>query len=370
MKSFVREDYEIEKFRGVSEKMRSLNFKAEFILAFNSPLMNFCVYGCMLLISWFGAKLIVGGTMTTGELTSLISYCMQILMSLMMLSMVFVMIIMSRASMRRVYELLVEDVDLAEPDAPVAEVRDGSIRFNDVDFGYVEGKIVLKDIDLRIESGEVVGILGGTGSGKSTLVSLIPRLYDATQGSVEVGGVDVREYDIKTLRDAVAMVLQQNTLFSGTIKDNMRWGNENATDEEIIEACKVAQADKFINEFPDKYDTWIEQGGTNVSGGQKQRLCIARAMLKKPKILILDDSTSAVDTKTDALIRKGFKSVIPGTTKIIIAQRIASVMDADHVIVLDNGRINGYGTHEELIRSNKIYQEVYETQVKGGAIDE
>ena len=372
VKSFVREDYEEKKFKNVSEDIYDDFVKAEKLLAFNAPLMQFAAYGCMLFISWFGAKLIVASTMTTGELTSLIAYTMQILMSLMMLSMVFVMITMARASSERIVEILDEKSDLTNPENPVYEIKNGDISFRNVNFGYSKKKrkLSLKNINLDIKSGETVGIIGGTGSSKSSLVQLIPRLYDTTDGEVIVGDRNVKEYDIESLRDEVAMVLQKNVLFSGTIKENLRWGNDHAADEEIERVCKLAQADEFIQTFPDKYDTYIEQGGSNVSGGQKQRLCIARALLKKPKILILDDSTSAVDTKTDASIRRAFREEIPNTTKIIIAQRISSVEDADKIIVMDNGEINGIGTHEELLKNNEIYREVYNSQVKGGGDDE
>lgn len=368
VKNFVREDHEIQKFDAISGTIYKDFSLAERILALNSPLMQGCVYTCMILVSWLGAKQIVIGTMSTGNLMSFFTYIMQILSSLMMLSMVFVMITMSRASAERIVEVLDEQSDITNCDDPVYEVKDGSIQFTDVCFSYAKrpDKTVLDDIDLVIPSGQTVGIIGGTGSSKSSLVQLIPRLYDVTGGSVKVGGIDVRRYDLQTLRHNVAMVLQKNTLFSGTIKDNLRWGNPDATDEELVHACKLAQADDFIRAFPDGYETHIEQGGTNVSGGQKQRLCIARAILRKPKILILDDSTSAVDTKTDALIRKAFREEIPDTTKIIIAQRISSVMDADQIIVMDNGRINACGTHEELMATNEIYREVYESQQKGG----
>ena len=368
VKNFVREDHEIQKFDAISGTIYKDFSLAERILALNSPLMQGCVYTCMILVSWLGAKQIVIGTMSTGNLMSFSTYIMQILSSLMMLSMVFVMITMSRASAERIVEVLDEQSDITNCVDPVYEVKDGSIQFTDVCFSYAKrpDKTVLDDIDLVIPSGQTVGIIGGTGSSKSSLVQLIPRLYDATGGSVKVGGLDVRRYDLQTLRHNVAMVLQKNTLFSGTIKDNLRWGNPDATDEELVHACKLAQADDFIRAFPDGYETHIEQGGTNVSGGQKQRLCIARAILRKPKILILDDSTSAVDTKTDALIRKAFREEIPDTTKIIIAQRISSVMDADQIIVMDNGRINACGTHEELMATNEIYREVYESQQKGG----
>ena len=368
VKNFVREDHEIEKFDAISGTIYKDFSLAERVLALNSPLMQGCVYACMILVSWLGAKQIVIGNMSTGNLMSFFTYIMQILSSLMMLSMVFVMITMSRASAERIVEVLDEESDITNGDDPVYEVNDGSVEFTDVCFSYAKrpDKTVLDDIDLVIPSGQTVGIIGGTGSSKSSLVQLIPRLYDVTGGCVKVGGVDVRRYDLQTLRHNVAMVLQKNTLFSGTIKENLRWGNPDATDEELVHACRLAQADDFICTFPDGYDTYIEQGGTNVSGGQKQRLCIARAILRKPKILILDDSTSAVDTKTDALIRKAFREEIPDTTKIIIAQRISSVMDADQIIVMDNGRINACGTHEELMASNEIYREVYESQQKGG----
>lgn len=368
VKNFVREDHEIEKFDTISGTIYKDFSLAERILALNSPLMQGCVYACMILVSWLGAKQIVIGNMSTGNLMSFFTYIMQILSSLMMLSMVFVMITMSRASAERIVEVLDEESDITNCDNPVYEVKDGSVEFTDVSFSYAKrpDKTVLDDIDLIIPSGQTVGIIGGTGSSKSSLVQLIPRLYDVTGGCVKVGGVDVRNYDLQTLRHNVAMVLQKNTLFSGTIKENLRWGNPDATDEELVHACRLAQADDFIRTFPDGYDTYIEQGGTNVSGGQKQRLCIARAILRKPKILILDDSTSAVDTKTDALIRQAFREEIPNTTKIIIAQRISSVMNADQIVVMDNGRINACGTHEELLANNEIYREVYESQQKGG----
>ncbi len=368
VKNFVREDHEIEKFDTISGTIYKDFSLAERILALNSPLMQGCVYACMILVSWLGAKQIVIGNMSTGNLMSFFTYIMQILSSLMMLSMVFVMITMSCASAERIVEVLDEESDITNCDNPVYEVKDGSVEFTDVSFSYAKrpDKTVLDDIDLIIPSGQTVGIIGGTGSSKSSLVQLIPRLYDVTGGCVKVGGVDVRNYDLQTLRHNVAMVLQKNTLFSGTIKENLRWGNPDATDEELVHACRLAQADDFIRTFPDGYDTYIEQGGTNVSGGQKQRLCIARAILRKPKILILDDSTSAVDTKTDALIRQAFREEIPNTTKIIIAQRISSVMDADQIVVMDNGRINACGTHEELLANNEIYREVYESQQKGG----
>ncbi len=368
VKAYVREEHETEKFKGVSGLLYREFSKAQKTMACSSPLMQFCMYSCMLLISWFGARLIVGGSMTTGELTSLFSYAMQILMSLMMVAMVFVMITMSRASAERIAEVLAEQPDLHDPAQPVNEVRSGDIDFDHVDFSYKgeEGKLALRGVELHIKAGQTVGILGGTGAAKSTLVQLIPRLYDATHGTVRVGGVDVRDYGIAALRDQVAMVLQKNVLFSGTIKENLRWGNENASDEELQRVCRLAQADDFIRQMPAGYDTHIEQGGTNVSGGQKQRICIARALLKKPKILILDDSTSAVDTKTDALIRKAFAEEIPDTTKIIIAQRVASVQDADQIVILDGGAVQAIGTHEELLAGNPIYQEIYEQQTRKG----
>ena len=351
VKSFVREDFEEQKFKKISSSIYKDFTKAEKMIAFNAPVMQICVYTCMILISWIGANLIVGGTMTAGELTSMFTYTMQILMSLMMLSMIFVMTIMSKASVERINEVLIEVPDIANPAKPVTEVADGSIDFDHVSFSYSQNpdKLCLKDIDLHIKSGETIGIIGGTGSAKSSLVQLIPRLYDITSGALKVGGRDVRDYDLEVLRDAVSMVLQKNVLFSGTIKENLRWGNPNATEEELIHACQLAQADDFIQTFPDQYDTYIEQGGSNVSGGQKQRICIARALLKKPAILILDDSTSAVDTKTDAMIQKAFIDEIPDTTKLIIAQRISSVQNADRIVVMDNGRIADVGTHEELL---------------------
>ena len=371
VKAYVREKFEGEKFRKASENVRNLLMRAELILAWNAPLMQLTVYSCILLISWIGAQLIVSSgatTFTTGDLMSMLSYCMNILMSLMMLSMVFVMITMSAASAKRVAEVLDEQSDLTNGEDPVMEVRDGSVKFDHVSFAYKkDGEKALEDIDLDIKSGETIGIIGGTGSAKSSLVQLLPRLYDVTEGSVTIGGVDVRRYDLDTLRNNVAMVLQKNVLFSGTIAENLRWGNPNATDEEIHHACQLAQADGFIQEFPNKYDTYIEQGGTNVSGGQRQRLCIARALLKKPKILILDDSTSAVDTKTDKLIRTAFHDEIPDTTKIIIAQRIASVQESDMILVMEEGRITASGTHEELLKTCDEYRSIYESQTKNQA---
>lgn len=378
VKSFTREDFEEKKFEGISQSIFEDFSRAEKRLAFNMPLMQLCLYASMLLLSWFGAKAIVacGNNATlglsTGELTSLITYAMQILMSLMMLSMIFVMVIISRASAERIVEILEEESDLKDGENPIRTVKDGSITFENVSFSYARkaGKPVLSGINLSIVSGETIGIVGGTGSAKSSLVQLIPRLYDVSDGKITVGGVDVRDYDLETLRNQVAMVLQKNVLFSGTIQKNLRWGNENATDEELVHACRLAQADGFIREFPDGYDTYIEQGGTNVSGGQRQRLCIARALLKKPKILILDDSTSAVDAKTDSLIRQAFRQDIPNTTKIIIAQRVSSVQDADKIIVLNDGRVDAFGTHEELLEHCAIYREVYESQNRGGALHE
>ena len=371
VKSFVREDYETQKFSAASDSVRADFLKAEKILALNSPVMQFCVYTSMILISYFAAKLIVttGGTyLGVGSLTSMITYSMQILMSLMMLSMIFVMLTMAQASGKRICEVLDETSALQNPAKPVMQVKSGEVDFDRVSFKYSASarRNALSDITFHVASGQTVGIIGGTGSSKTSLVQLICRLYDVTDGSVKVGGVDVREYDLETLRNQVAVVLQKNVLFSGTIKENLRWGDANATDEELRHACELACADEFIQQMPDKYDTYIEQGGTNVSGGQKQRLCIARALLKKPKILILDDSTSAVDTKTDAKIRAAFRSEIPDTTKFIIAQRISSIQDADMILVLDGGRIDGMGTHEELLRSNQIYREVYESQNKAG----
>ena len=376
VKGFVREDYETEKFKGISEDIRRDFTKAETTIAFNPFLMQFSIYLCLVLISWFSARAIVGVSggisMTTGDLQNLITYAMMILMSLMMLSMIYVMTMISRECVSRIREVLAEKPTIEAPESAVRDIENGQIDFEHVGFSYADdpGKLCLSDIDLHIKSGETIGVIGGTGSGKSSLVQLIPRLYDATVGSVKVAGRDVREYDIEALRDAVAVVLQKNVLFAGTIKENLRWGKPDATDEEIAEVCRLAQADSFISQFPDGYDSHIEQGGTNVSGGQKQRLCIARALLKRPKVLILDDSTSAVDTKTDALIRKAFREYIPETTKIIIAQRISSVQDADRIIVMDGGRIDAVGTHEELLKTNKIYQEVYDSQQKGGGDDE
>lgn len=366
VKAYVKEDYEISKFNKASYNIYRMFKKAENILIFNSPAMQLSMYACILAISWLGARMIVGGSMTTGELMSMMTYTTNILMSLMMLSMIFVMLSMSFASVQRIDEVLDEKSDIVSPEKAVTEVKDGSIDFHHVSFAYSADQEAdsLEDIALHIRSGETIGILGGTGSGKSSLVQLIPRLYDVTKGSLYVGGVDVKEYDLDVLRNQVSMVLQNNVLFSGTIKDNLRWGNPNASDEEMLQACRLAQADEFIQRFPDGYDTHIEQGGSNVSGGQKQRLCIARALLKNPKILILDDSTSAVDTRTDYLIRKAFREDIPDITKLIISQRISSIEDADRIVVLDDGKINGIGTHAELLKTNEIYQEVYRTQVK------
>lgn len=368
VKAFVREEYENSKFERAAGKLYTLFVKAESNLALNNPVMMLVVYGCILAISWFGARFIVAGSLTTGNLTSLFSYVMSVLMSLMMLSMVFVMITMSAASGRRIAEVLNEEPDMNGSDRPETEVRDGRIDFNHVSFSYKHGsgEKVLRDINIHIRSGETVGIIGGTGCGKSSLVSLISRLYDVDEGSVCVGGRDVRDYDMEALRNQVAVVLQKNVLFSGTILDNLRWGKEDATEAECAEACRLACADEFIERFPDGYNTWIEQGGNNVSGGQKQQLCIARALLKKPKVLILDDSTSAVDTATDAKIREAFAKKIPGTTKLIVAQRISSVQEADRILVLDNGTVNGFDTHENLLQTNKIYREIYEAQSKGG----
>lgn len=372
VKAFVREEYEDEKFSGAADDLFKNSISAERIISFSMPIMQLTVYACILVISWFGAKMIVSQTgLTTGELTSLLSYVMNILMSLMMLSMVFVMVTQSAAAAQRIEEVLEEQPDITSPENAVKTVKDGSIDFDHVTFAYQQrsGKPVLSDIDLHIQSGETIGIMGGTGSSKSSLVNLISRLYDVTAGEVRVGGVDVRRYDVESLRDAVSVVLQNNVLFSGTIYDNLRWGDKNATDEQCWEACHLACADEFIERFPEKYDTRIERGGTNVSGGQKQRLCIARALLKKPKVLILDDSTSAVDTATDAKIREAMRTHIPGTTKIIIAQRISSIQDADRVLVLDNGRVNAFDTPENLLKTNAIYQEVYNSQAGNGGGD-
>ena len=377
VKAYVKEEAETKKFKSASEKLYEMFCKAEKILVLNGPMMQLAMYACIMAIGWFGAQFVVGGSLTTGELMSMFTYTMQLLMSLLMLSMVFVMVSMSTASAKRIVEVLEETSDIHNPAKPVYEIADGSIRFENVSFDYYTHEFdkdaddaVLRNINLEIASGETIGILGGTGSAKSTLVQLIPRLYDVQKGAVYVGGRNVKEYDLDTLRNEVAMVLQKNVLFSGTIKDNLRWGNDQASDEEMIRACRLAQADEFISRFPDGYDTYIEQGGSNVSGGQKQRLCIARALLKKPKILILDDSTSAVDTKTDALIRKAFREDIPDTTKLIISQRISSIEDADRIVVLNDGEIDGIGTHEELLAGNAIYQEIYETQKKGADDDE
>ena len=368
VKAYVREEYETTKFQKACNKVYEMFVRAEKLVVMNMPVMQFTVYACILGISWMGAKMIVGGSLTTGELMSLLTYCMNILMSLMMLSMVFVMVTMSAASAERVSEVINEKADLTDPADPVMEVADGSIVFDHVDFSYKKNskEPVLKDINLSIHAGETIGIIGGTGSAKSSLVNLISRLYDVSSGSLKVGGVDVRKYHMESLRNQVAVVLQKNVLFSGTILDNLRWGNKDASEEECRRVCQLACADDFIEKMPDKYHTYIEQGGTNVSGGQKQRLCIARALLKKPKVLILDDSTSAVDTATDARIRKAFAEEIPDTTKLIIAQRISSIQSADRIIVMDEGRISGFGTHEELMKTNAIYQDVYNSQIKGG----
>ena len=367
VKAFVREDYEEKKFKDATKELYDYSINAEKILAFNAPIMQLSMYFTIIMISWFGASLVINGSMETGQLMSLFTYVAQILMSLMMISMAFVMVTMAKSSAERIIEVLDEQSSLTNMAHPSTSLKDGSIEFDHVDFSYSHDHkvLALSDIHLKIESGQTIGIIGGTGSAKTSLVQLIPRLYDTTKGTVFVGGKDVKDIDIETLRNEVAMVLQKNVLFSGTIKDNLRWGNMNATDEQILHACKLAQADEFIQSFPDKYDTVLDQGGTNVSGGQKQRLCIARALLKKPKILILDDSTSAVDTNTDALIRRAFKEEIPNTTKIIIAQRISSVEDADKIIVLDDGMVNGFGSHDELLKNNAIYKEVYESQTKG-----
>lgn len=368
VKAFVREEYENDKFKKAATSLYNTFVRAESWLAFNNPVMMFVIYGSIIALSWFSAHFIADGTMTTGNLTSMFSYVMSMMMSLMMLSMVFVMVSMSTASAKRIAEVLNEKADITNPDAPVMQVSDGRIDFNHVDFVYKKDSETdtLKDIDIHINAGETIGIIGGTGCGKSSFVNLISRLYDVKNGSVCVGGVDVRKYDIETLRDEVSVVLQKNVLFSGTILDNLRWGDENATEEECIEACRQACADEFIERMPDKYNTWIEQGGTNVSGGQRQRLCIARALLKKPKVLILDDSTSAVDTATDAKIKYAFATKIPGTTKLIVSQRISSIQDADRILVLDNGMVSGFDTHEHLVENNKVYREIYEVQTQGG----
>ena len=369
VKAYAKEELEKKKFKEVNDKVYQFFKKAQKVVAFNSPVMQLTIYTCILLISWIGAQTIVGGQMQTGQLSSIITYAYQILMSLMMLSMVFVMVIISQSSAERIVEVLEEEPAIKNKENPIKEVKDGSISFENVSFCYSDekdrDKFALRNINLEIKAGETIGIIGGTGSSKSTLVQLIPRLYEATKGKVKVGGIDVKNYDLDTLRDSVSMVLQKNVLFSGTISENLRWGNQDADDEELERVCKLAQADDFIKQFPAKYETVLDQGGTNVSGGQKQRICIARALLKKPKILILDDSTSAVDTKTDALIRRAFREEIPNTTKIIIAQRITSIEDADKIIVLDEGKIDGIGTSEELLKTNKIYKEVYESQMKG-----
>lgn len=368
VKAYVREKQENQKFQNAAKKLYDLSVKAEGLLALNNPVMMLVVYACITAVSWFGAHFIVAGSMSTGDITSLFSYVMSVMMSLMMLSMIFVMGTMSIANVRRISEVLNEKPELHNPETPVTEVKDGSIDFNHVSFSYKHGtgEDTLKDIDLHIKSGETIGIIGGTGCGKSSLVNLISRLYDASEGSVKVGGRDVREYDMEVLRNEVSVVLQKNVLFSGTILDNLRWGNEKASEEECIKACQAACADEFIGRLPEGYHTWIERGGSNVSGGQKQRLCIARALLKKPKVLILDDSTSAVDTATDAKIRKAFQTYIPGTTKIIIAQRVSSVQDADRILVLEDGKINGFDTHEHLLENNEIYRDIYESQTQGG----
>ncbi len=370
VKTFVREDEEIKKFAEVADDVKNTSVSAERIVALNNPLMSFCMYTCMLVISWIGARFVIRSEMTTGQLMSMISYVMQILMSLMMSSMLVLMLTMSKAAAGRIIEVLDEQPDIVDPENPVTEIADGSVEFDDVDFAYGSAKPCLKDATFKIESGQTVGIIGGTGSGKTSLVQLIPRLYDANQGTVYVGGRDVTEYSLTALRKSVSMVLQKNELFEGTVAENMRWGGENATDEEVVEALKLAQAWEFVSALEGGINAPVEQGGSNFSGGQKQRLCRARALISKPKILILDDSTSAVDTATEAAIRRGFKQFMPDCTKIIIAQRISSVKDADVIIVFDNGRINGIGTHEELLASNTIYQEVYESQTKGGDFDE
>lgn len=368
VKAYVREDFENKKFTKATQNLYRLFVKAESLLALNAPSMMLMIYGCITAVSWFGAKFIVAGDMTTGQITSLFSYIMGVMMSLMMLSMIFVMVSMSSASVKRISEVLNEVPELRNPEEPVMELADGSIDFDHVDFSYQKGsgEEVLKDIDLHIKSGETIGIVGGTGSGKTSLVNLISRLYDATEGEVRVGGRNVKDYDLEALRNQVAVVLQKNVVFSGTILENLRWGKEDATEEECVEACRAACADEFIEKMPKKYETYLERGGANVSGGQKQRLCIARALLKQPKVLILDDSTSAVDTATDARIRKAFREKIPGTTKLIIAQRVSSVEDADRILILDDGHILGFDTHENLLKNNAIYREIYESQIKGG----
>ena len=370
VKGFIREDYEIQKLKAATRAIYDNNWKAQKIMSLNMPIMSLCMNTCTLLISWLGAKMIIQGVdnFTVGNLQMLLSYTMQILSSLMSVSMMYVMLTQAAAAVNRVYDILVEKSTITDPEDPIFEVPDGSVQFENVDFSYSgdEDRLSLKDVSLKINSGETIGILGGTGSGKSSLVSLIPRLYDVTEGDLKVGGIDVRQYDLTALRDSVAVVLQNNVLFSGTIKENLRWGKEDATDEELVEVCEMACADEFIRQFPDGYDTLLDQGGTNVSGGQKQRLCIARALLKKPKIIIFDDSTSAVDTKTDARIRQALKAYIPETTKIIIAQRVASVHDADKILILDNGKVDGFDTPENLLKTNKIYQEVYYSQTQGG----
>ncbi len=372
VKAYVKEEYETDKFHKASGQVYDYSVKAERLIILNAPIMQLTVYSCILLLSWLGAKMVVGSSMTTGELMSLFTYTSNILISLMLISMVFVMIIMAKSSAERIVEIIDEESDLINKELAITEVKDGAIDFDHVSFSYVKDKdnYALSDVNIQIKSGETIGIIGGTGSSKSSFVQLIPRLYDVTEGAVRVGGVDVRDYDLNTLRNQVAMVLQKNVLFSGTIKENLKWGNPEATDEEIIRVCKLAQAHDFIQTFEQGYDTHIEQGGTNVSGGQKQRLCIARALLKRPRVLILDDSTSAVDTRTDALIRKAFKEEIPEVTKLIIAQRISSIQDADRIIVLNDGMVDGFGTHDELLQNNTIYQEVYHSQMKGADFDD
>ncbi|MBQ3401628.1 MAG: ABC transporter ATP-binding protein, partial [Lachnospiraceae bacterium] len=379
VKSFVREEYENQRFEYAAAYLRNLSIKAEKIVIMNMPVMMIAIHFCMIALSWFGARLIVADQFTTGQLTSMFSYVMQILMNLMMMSMIFVMVSMSMASANRIAQVLNEEPDITDPEDPLFEVPDGSIDFENVNFAYTsknedfsktEGEYVLRDIDLHIRSGEVIGVIGGTGSGKSSFVNLISRLYDVNEGAVKVGGHDVREYDLEALRNSVSVVLQKNVLFSGTILDNLRWGKADATEEECREACEIACADEFIQNFPDKYETWIEQGGANVSGGQRQRLCIARALMKSPKILILDDSTSAVDTATDAKLRAALTERVPGMTTIIIAQRVASVMNADRIIVMDDGRVDAFDTHEALLETNEIYRDIYQTQTNGADFDE